>query len=634
MAGVQVNNLGGESHFTAIRNNLSTGANYLFLENGVPTRSTGFFNHNALYEINVPQASGVEVIKGPGSALYGSDAMHGVVNVLSGEIPEKQLFKLGMEYGDKNWYRHLITHGGRIDEKNAFRLDLNQTFSDGWRDNSEYTRHSFTGQWLWEPFNDLSLTTVFSYNFVDQSLQSGLSKDDWKHNPDENYYHLPGRDVESFRLSTKITKTLNSKSELNLTPYYRNSSTDGLIPSWKLSHAPATPWNNTDLSEIWYQKHASYGFLSSYVQRFKEMDSRIIWGFDFDYSPGKYKVSEIELDRDFRSNGTYFLDYQKTGDRIYDFDPTYTSFSPYVHYDFRPYDTLKVDLGLRYDYSEFEIDQHSDNADAINNQTVYFDQFSPKLGFNWDYHVDHQLYGSYRRGFRAPSAGTLFAKPNSFNSTDLEPTTIDSFEIGFRGYITEKFSYDLTFYRMKKRDDIITYRDPDNPNLSIASQNGETLHKGVELSLNWDALDEWSFSYGGSYSEHTYEKWDIGAAPPWNPTGPSGDELEGNELERAPKYLHNFRVNYNPEWMKGGNFELEAVVLGSYYVDQANSDKYNGHEIFNFRAEYPVSSKLNIYTRVMNILDEDTASYVSSSSSTPYRPGEPRSFFFGLEYTF
>ena len=38
ISGAIVNNLGGESHFTAIRNNLSTGADYLFLENGVPMR--------------------------------------------------------------------------------------------------------------------------------------------------------------------------------------------------------------------------------------------------------------------------------------------------------------------------------------------------------------------------------------------------------------------------------------------------------------------------------------------------------------------------------------------------------------------------------------------------------------------
>ena len=36
---------------------------YLYLEDGVPTRATGFFNHNALYEVNLPQAGGIEVLE-------------------------------------------------------------------------------------------------------------------------------------------------------------------------------------------------------------------------------------------------------------------------------------------------------------------------------------------------------------------------------------------------------------------------------------------------------------------------------------------------------------------------------------------------------------------------------------------
>ena len=634
IAGVNVNNLGGESHFTAIRNNLSTKANYLFLENGVPTRSTGFFNHNALYEINLPQASAVEVIKGPGSALYGSDAMHGMINVLSGEIPDEQYLKLGAELSDQHWYRHLISYGDRINDQHAFRLDLNQTFNDGWRDNSEHTRDAFTAQWLWTPSTDFKLKTVFSYNYVDQSLQSGLSKEDWKNNPEENYYHLPGRDVESFRLSSKMTKTLDSDSQFNFTPYFRQSITSGLIPSWKLNPNPATPFNNTNLSEIWYQKHSSYGFLTNFVQDFDTMDSKLILGLDFDYSPGAYEVDETLLTRDFRSNGTYFTDYSRTGNELYNFDPTYKSISPYVHYDLKPWDDWKFDLGLRYDYSEFELDQNSSNANAIESQTVEFDQLSPKFGFNWDFHQDHQAYGSYRRGFRAPSASDLFKQPDSFNSTELEPTTIDSFELGLRGFITDRFTYDLSVYHMFKKDDIITYRDPNNPNLSIATQNGETEHRGIELALQWLAHDFWTLGFSGSYSEHTYETWDIGAAPPWNPTGPSGTALEGNELERAPKYLHNLRVNYHPDWMKGGRFELEGIFLGSYFVDQENSDKYDGHELINFRVDYPLNDKLTVYSRVMNVMDTENAAYVSGSNATPYRPGEPRSFFFGFEYTF
>ncbi|MCK4705738.1 MAG: Plug domain-containing protein, partial [Gammaproteobacteria bacterium] len=76
--GVHINVTGGEGHMTAIRQPLGTSALYLYLEDGIPTRSTGFFNHNALYEVNVPQAGGIEVNKGPGTALYGSDAIGGV----------------------------------------------------------------------------------------------------------------------------------------------------------------------------------------------------------------------------------------------------------------------------------------------------------------------------------------------------------------------------------------------------------------------------------------------------------------------------------------------------------------------------------------------------------------------------
>ena len=83
MPGVWVATTGGEGHMTAIRQPLTTNPVYLYLEDGVPTRSTGFFNHNALYEINMPQADAIEVTKGPGSALYGSDAIGGVVNVLT-----------------------------------------------------------------------------------------------------------------------------------------------------------------------------------------------------------------------------------------------------------------------------------------------------------------------------------------------------------------------------------------------------------------------------------------------------------------------------------------------------------------------------------------------------------------------
>lgn len=109
--GVWVNITGGEGHQTAIRQPLTTAPVYSYLEDGIPVRSTGFFNHNALYEANIPQAGGIEVTKGPGSALYGSDAIGGVVNILSRRPPGKVEVEASVDVGSFGWKRLLLAGG-------------------------------------------------------------------------------------------------------------------------------------------------------------------------------------------------------------------------------------------------------------------------------------------------------------------------------------------------------------------------------------------------------------------------------------------------------------------------------------------------------------------------------------------
>src|SRR5690606_40706612 len=106
---------------------------YLFPENGVPTRSTGFFNHNALYEVNVAQAERIEVVKGPMTALYGSDAIGGMVNVLTrspGEVPG---VSGSVEAGGHNFQRILLA-GSAGDATNGILAEANVTRTDGWRE--------------------------------------------------------------------------------------------------------------------------------------------------------------------------------------------------------------------------------------------------------------------------------------------------------------------------------------------------------------------------------------------------------------------------------------------------------------------------------------------------------------------
>ena len=124
--GVWVNVTGGEGHQTAIRQPLTTNPVYLYLEDGVPTRSTGFFNHNALYEINLPAADGIEVTSGPGSAFYGSDAIGGVVNVLTRSSLERSGLDATLEAGESG-FRRFLTGGNWSRGVDGLRSTLNLT---------------------------------------------------------------------------------------------------------------------------------------------------------------------------------------------------------------------------------------------------------------------------------------------------------------------------------------------------------------------------------------------------------------------------------------------------------------------------------------------------------------------------
>src|SRR5574343_1092116 len=275
VAGVWVNVTGGEGHQTAIRQPLTTNPVYLYLEDGVPTRSTGFFNHNALYEVNLPMAGGIEINKGPGSALYGSDAIGGVVNVLTRKPPTKPEIEGSIEGGSYGWARTMVS-GGSAFGNHAFRADLNLSHTDGWRDKTAYDRQSGTLRWDSAIGDDATLKTVATFSKIDQQTagSSAISKNDYDNNPKANYTPISLRKVDAFRLSTAYEKEWGS-SLLSITPYYRNDSMD-LLANWSLSYDPT----------IYTTENQSFGAQIKYRHAFAPSRTRVIVGVDLDHSPG------------------------------------------------------------------------------------------------------------------------------------------------------------------------------------------------------------------------------------------------------------------------------------------------------------------------------------------------------------
>ncbi|MBF0583216.1 MAG: TonB-dependent receptor [Magnetococcales bacterium] len=633
--GVWINKAGGEGHMTMIRQPLTTNPVYLYLEDGIPTRSTGFFNHNALYEVNLPMSGGIEVNKGPGTSLYGSDAIGGVINVQTRKPPTTPEVEASGEVGSYGWKRLLLTGGNGVGN-HAIRGDLNLTHTDGWIDKTAFDRQSGTLRWDQAIGDNAFLKTTATYSNIDQesSGSANVTKDDLHNNPTRNYSPITFRKVQAFRLSSAYEQE-SGDSLISVAPYFRHDNMD-IMPSWSMSYDQT----------IYDTFNDSYGLMLKYRRDFQPWRTRIILGLDVDHSPGGREEQSITTTVSPGTSGdsTVYSGYSN-GPRIYEYDVTYRGISPYLHGEFSPNERLRVTAGLRYDTIRYAYDNKMAavpiTVDTTIGTKVYghaedtsvdFAHLSPKLGAT--YAITDNLSGfvAYNHAFRAPSEGQLF-RPSASSSDDLaqaaaraalslKPVKVDSYEVGVRGKSGGGIDYELSLYYMQKSDDVVSYLDPAD-GVRRVTNAGETSHKGIEVGVGAAIAEDWRLRTALSYAKHTFEQWRESATVVY----------DGKEMDKAPRVVGNTSLRYAPDQGQKGQLTLEWVTLGSYWLDPANTKKYSGHDLFNLRGTYPINKTLDLFGSVTNLLDKRYAEtgQLSFGGNELYAPGMPRMAFVGLQ---
>ena len=225
--GVWISRGSGQEHLTAIRSGVLTGAGacgeFLLLENGIPIRPAGFCNVNNLFEMNTEQAAAVEVVRGPASALFGGNALHGVINVVSatpGEGWRASGSRASLEAGPYEYVQARVAAGGE-----TWRLQAASTSSGGYRDATGYGQHKITasesgtvGDWQAVTTATATLLNQETGGFV-RGYQA-YDGADRSSNPNPEAY----RDAWSGRVSTALRRDLSPQYTLTITPYLRRSS--------------------------------------------------------------------------------------------------------------------------------------------------------------------------------------------------------------------------------------------------------------------------------------------------------------------------------------------------------------------------------------------------------------------------
>ena len=105
----------------------------------------------------------------------------------------------------------------------------------------------------------------------------------------------------------------------------------------------------------------------------------------------------------------------------------------------------------------------------------------------------------------------------------------------------------------------------------------------------------------------------------------------------APETIANTSIAYSPSGLDGLRVELEWEHLGEYYTDDNNSDKYDGHDLFNLRGNYRINEWVELYARIQNLGDTLYSTRTSKSvtaAENDYRSGMPRSYYAGIRVKF
>ncbi len=617
VAGVYLQKGNGQEYLPALRSPVWTGtgacSGIMTLEDGIALRGLGFCNVNELFEAGTEYASRIEVLKGPVSALYGANAVHGVINVITKDTTFDHLTLQG-QAGSYGYKRVGGSAGHEFDASSGIGVSVNLTRDSGFRDDESVTQDKwalkYRTQWRdWQVDQHLAMSRLSqeTAGYIvgdDAYLDSELAQT----NPNPEAF----RQNRVWRGYSRLTKSSDDNT-LVITPYFRHQ--DMAFLKHFLPGKPLEENSQTGLGV-----HTLWQY-----QLTPKLQTNL--GFDVEYTQG-----DMLQVQDTPTEGSAFLKATIPTGKHYDYSVDAYVLGQFFEARYETGDWL-VQLGGRFEQVHFSYTNQMNSGRLKEDGTACgmggcryarpesqaddYSHFSPKFGVSYALNLNTRAYAHLAKGERTPHTAELYQLQRAQQKAELDNETAKHAEVGIKGEFA-KGRYQASVYRMTKQN--IIYRDKNFFNI-----NGDgSSHHGVELSGLWLLTSDLTWHFNYAYGKHTYDSERV----------LQGSAIDGNAMDTAPKHLASTRFAYqlNDAW----HLTLGANHVSQYFTNAENTHSYPGHTLVNFKANWQVSDKLAMSLDIRNVLDKAYASRADFTGFTGarYFPGRGREAFLSLDYTF
>lgn len=617
--GVYMIDLGNEQHaMGGMRQPFNNYSNpvFLYLEDGIPIRPTGIFNHNALIEINMADIKTIEVLGGPASAIYGSEAVGGAINFISKQPPILPIYKIALQANNLGYRRTDFSAGNTYGKLGLNIAGYYAGRRNGYREHSDFDKLSLSLKANYSFSDKTKLNTSVSYIDYKTDMSGGLDSATFYNSDYSSLQTFTYRTVNALRVKSALNHYWNNNSKTSATVYFRQNAVDQNPHYTQKRIDPDNPFK--EKSEIDNNEFNSIGTVVQHTKKFNFLNSKLIAGASVDYTLNDKYKEYIEVDVNEDGVKTSFTE---TDSLLRDYNVIFVNTAAYLQFEISPIERLRIAVTARYDQFTYDYQQSvgTHKYDGVTNMN----KLTPKVGVVYDLKKNRGIYANYSVGFLPPTTDQLY-RNNSANM-DLKPAVYNNSEIGGWFSVSNKLKIQLAAFQLDGTDEIITvrndYDEDENQNV------GKTQHRGIEYTIQYAPVRELLFRIAATNVEHKYIDYVV-----------KGNDYSGEIMEASPNFIANSEITYKPKFIKNIRIGIEWQHLSEYYAEAPKTTGERkvseGFDVFNLRIGYEFK-EFDVWLNVMNFTDELYAvSAAVSYGYMDYRPGNPRSINFGVSYKF
>ena len=556
----------------------------------------------------------IEIVKGSMSTLYGSDAIGGVINIITKKI-DKNVSTLDLKYGsngdgdavNKNVN---FTNRGSVDK---LRYKINTSIDDTtpYKINKSYTQQAInpssgadlngnsldniSGNYDVTYKDEATVKTIgtrLEYDFSD-NFTAGLDLSYFTEDREGQY--LGNASATSGGLITNTPVNSEDKNRrIDISSDFKYLINDDLSMNTKVYRSYYKKRNYTD--PLTFDGATNTKFSANVTIDTLESDLTYI------LNDSNIITTGLEYRKETRDSGAINPDASSS-----EFITKVVNYkSLFIQDEIEISDTLNAIVGTRYD--------NISNAD---------NKITLQAGLVKEIAEDTSIRANYAQGYRTPDIAELYVVSMYYKgakrygsevintikteSYDLKPEQSQTFELSLSNKY-ENLSSVFTIFNNKVKDkiDLVSYNDSSSSTKYYTSENIDQVDiKGAEVSFDYDLNKDIDLGLNATYLK-------------------TEDESTGKELTYTPDISASFSVNY--KITNDLNTNLMLRYIGEQYSNSTNTEQTNNYTLVDLGAQYQINKNIEYYLGVDNIFNKEVDEEIGTNVGSYY--------FTGLRITF